>query len=137
MPCSLKTGAVKRISLALTFQVIDIMFMSDLQEESSLCSGSRAAVTTLASALLRASDGNILGETVVGQTAVHAQWGGVVPTLAMEAHKRAIDKAVEEVLQQAGLPLNTIAACAATIGPGLSMCLQVSLLNTCHEVCSA
>ena len=88
-------------------------------------------------ALLRASDGNILGETVVGQTAVHAQWGGVVPTLAMEAHKRAIDKAVEEVLQQAGLPLNRIAACAATIGPGLSMCLQVSLLNTGREFCSA
>ena len=81
-------------------------------------------------ALLRASDGAILGEAVVGQTEVHAQWGGVVPTLAMEAHKRAIDAAVDEVLRQAGLPVQRVGACAATVGPGLSMCLQVrSLLH--------
>ena len=78
-------------------------------------------------ALLRSSDGAILGEAVVGQAEVHAQWGGVVPTLAMEAHKRAIDAAVEDVLRQAGLPAQRLGACAATVGPGLSMCLQVGL----------
>lgn len=88
-------------------------------------------------ALLRSSDGAILGEAVVGQTEVHAQWGGVVPTLAMEAHKRAMDAAVDEVMRQAGLPTQRIGACAATVGPGLSMCLQVGPANDSAHVTAA
>ena len=89
-------------------------------------------------ALLRASDGAVLGEAVVGQAEVHAQWGGVVPTLAKEAHKRAIDAAVEDVLCQAGLPAERLGACAATVGPGLSMCLQVCHARSRpHRLCTA
>lgn len=46
------------------------------------------------------SDGRILGESIAHQHEVHAQWGGVVPTLAMEAHREAIDRVFNEAMNQ-------------------------------------
>ncbi len=54
------------------------------------------------------------------------EWGGVVPTLAKEAHAAAIDSTVEAALSQAGITAAQLAAVAVTVGPGLSMCLQAS-----------
>ena len=70
--------------------------------------------------------GRVLGETLVSQSEIHAPWGGVVPNLAMEAHKAAMNKAVEDTLRQAGLTANQLHAVAVTQGPGLSLCLRVS-----------
>ena len=69
------------------------------------------------------------------QADIHAPWGGVVPTLAMEAHAAAIDSTVEFALRDAGIGLNDLDAVAVTVGPGLSLCLRVRLniYNRCHE----
>lgn len=52
------------------------------------------------------------------------EWGGVVPTLAMEAHSAAIDATVDTALANAGVSAADLAAVAVTVGPGLVMCLQ-------------
>lgn len=71
--------------------------------------------------------GRILGEAVASQGEVHAQWGGVVPSLARDEHSRAIDRVVDDAMQQAGLSFSDISAVAVTIGPGLSLCLRVGV----------
>ena len=60
------------------------------------------------------------------QADVHAAFGGVVPSLAMEAHKAAMDSCVSDALKQAGIQAQDLHAVAVSIGPGLSPCLQVS-----------
>lgn len=60
------------------------------------------------------------------QADVHAAFGGVVPMLAMEAHKAAMDSCVSDALKQAGVQEQDLHAVAVSIGPGLSPCLQVS-----------
>lgn len=75
------------------------------------------------------SDGQVLGEALSSQADVHAPYGGVVPTLAMEAHKGAIDRVVDEALRKAGLTAEQLDAVAVTVGPGLSMCLKVGVMK--------
>jgi hypothetical protein len=71
------------------------------------------------------ADGRILGEALVSQEEVHAVWGGVVPKLAQEAHREAIDGCVERALASAGVGPTDLSAVAVTVGPGLSLCLGV------------
>ena len=59
------------------------------------------------------------------QADIHAPWGGVVPTLAMEAHAAAIDSVVDAALAGAGIGAADLDAVAVTVGPGLSLCLRV------------
>ena len=61
------------------------------------------------------------------QADIHAAYGGVVPNLAMEAHKAAMDRCVDTALQQAGITAHDLEAIAVSIGPGLSPCLHVSM----------
>ncbi len=61
----------------------------------------------------------ILSSVVVGQTALHAAFGGVVPELAARAHAEKLDLCVEEALSQAGLGLSRLDGVAVTAGPGL------------------
>jgi N6-L-threonylcarbamoyladenine synthase len=72
-------------------------------------------------------NGNILGEALASQAGIHEAWGGVVPRLAQEAHRGAIDATVEEALQLAGLKADDITAVAVTVGPGLGLCLEVGV----------
>lgn len=58
----------------------------------SSCDDTGVAVVT--------SSGRILGESIAHQHEIHAEWGGVVPTLAMEAHRSAIDRVFDEALNQ-------------------------------------
>jgi hypothetical protein len=83
----------------------------------SSCDDTAAAVVTEA--------GEILGEALATQEEVHRQWGGVVPSLAQEAHQHAIDNVVEKAMQTAGMKFTDLDAVAYTVGPGLSLCLQV------------
>jgi tRNA A37 threonylcarbamoyltransferase TsaD len=64
------------------------------------------------------------------QADIHAKWGGIVPKLAQEAHQEAINRVVDDALQQANLSPSEVDAVAVTIGPGLSLCLQVGI-DTC------
>ena len=66
------------------------------------------------------------------QVDIHAPWGGVVPKLAQEAHERAMDSTVEAALQEAGISQEQLEGVAVTIGPGLSLCLQVA--NPCQQI---
>jgi len=72
------------------------------------------------------SDGKILGESLASQQSVHESWGGVVPGLAMEAHREKIDETIRLALNEAGMTsVAEIDAIAVTVGPGLEICLRV------------
>lgn len=74
------------------------------------------------------SDGRILSNVVFSQHEIHNKFGGVVPGLAMDAHKANIDIAVEQALAQAGLSsVHDVDAIAVTKGPGLEICLRVGM----------
>ncbi len=61
----------------------------------------------------------ILSNLVWGQSALHAEFGGIVPEIAARAHAEKLDLAVEGALAQAGLGLEALDAIAVTAGPGL------------------
>ena len=61
----------------------------------------------------------ILSNVVIGQTQLHAAFGGVVPEIAARAHTEKLDHAVEAALAGADLTLADIDAIAVTAGPGL------------------
>ncbi|BBM98334.1 N6-L-threonylcarbamoyladenine synthase [Marchantia polymorpha subsp. ruderalis] len=83
------------------------------------CDDTGAAVVT--------TDGRILGEAIASQAELLGQWGGVVPKLASEEHRKFIDKVVADALQNAGVQESDLSAVAVTIGPGLSLCLHVGV----------
>lgn len=59
------------------------------------------------------------------QTGLHEQYGGVKPDVARDAHAAAITSTVDAALQEAGVTPQQLTAVAVTVGPGLSLCLQV------------
>ena len=63
--------------------------------------------------------GEVLSSQVQGQTALHADFGGVVPEIAARAHAERLDHCVERALAEAGLDLSDLDAVAVTAGPGL------------------
>jgi N6-L-threonylcarbamoyladenine synthase len=85
----------------------------------SSCDDTAAAVVT--------SDGRVLGEALATQEDLHAPWGGVVPSLAQQAHRDAINRIVDSALTQASLTAHDLDAVAVTVGPGLSLCLDVGV----------
>ena len=72
-------------------------------------------------AVVRAGRGTpeVLSNIVMGQTELHAQFGGVVPEIAARAHAERLDLVVEQALMRAGLTLRDMDAIAVTAGPGL------------------
>ena len=50
-----------------------------------------------------------------------------MPNLARDAHAAAIDAVVERALAAAGLRPEQLSAVAVTVGPGLGLCLRVSV----------
>ena len=84
--------------------------------------GSRAAATTRRRPWWRragVSGGEILASEVLGQDALHAEFGGVVPEIAARAHAERLDLVTEAALAAAGLTLDDVDAVAVTAGPGL------------------
>ena len=65
------------------------------------------------------ADGVVLSSVVVGQTDLHAAFGGVVPEIAARAHAEKLDLCVEQALEKAALTLGEIDVIAVTSGPGL------------------
>jgi len=100
---------------------------------SSLCNENNFLVLGIESSCddtgvaIVSSHGNVMSNIVRSQGDIHAQWGGVVPKLAQEAHMKAIDSCVEEALRDAQVTLRDIDAVAVTVGPGLSLCLRVGV----------
>ena len=89
------------------------------------------------------ASGAVLGEARRSQHHIHSAHGGVVPNLAMEAHQGAIDEVVAQALGEARRAVGmapaaadgavadaaagVVDAVAATIGPGLVLCLRVGV----------
>ncbi len=69
----------------------------------------------------------IRSNVVASQTAIHREWGGVVPELASRQHVRDICGVVEEALNRAGVALDDVGAIAVTQGPGLVGSLLVGV----------
>ncbi|MCL4138825.1 UNVERIFIED_CONTAM: hypothetical protein GTU68_012596 [Idotea baltica] len=83
--------------------------------------GIESSCDDTAAAVLRgqAANAEILSSVVVGQTALHADFGGVVPEIAARAHAEKLDSCVQDALNKADMTLNDIDAVAVTAGPGL------------------
>ena len=83
--------------------------------------GLESSCDDTAAAVVRRDPGGprILSNVVLGQTALHEGFGGVVPEIAARAHAELIDVAVERALDAAGLGLRDCDAVAVTAGPGL------------------
>jgi len=72
-------------------------------------------------------DGEVLANLVASQSALHAEFGGVVPEYASREHTRVIDRLVAEALDEAGVGPGELDLVAATYGPGLVGPLLVGL----------
>jgi N6-L-threonylcarbamoyladenine synthase len=72
-------------------------------------------------------DGAPLSNIVSSQTALHAEYGGVVPELATREHLRHLMPAARRAMQDASVAMKEIDAVAATRGPGLPNALMVGL----------
>jgi len=64
---------------------------------------------------------------VASQTAIHREWGGVVPELASRQHVRDICGVVEAALAKAEASMEDLGAVAVTQGPGLVGSLLVGV----------
>lgn len=69
----------------------------------------------------------VRSNVVASQTAIHREWGGVVPELASRQHVRDICGVVEEAFKRADAALDDVGAIAVTQGPGLVGSLLVGV----------
>jgi N6-L-threonylcarbamoyladenine synthase len=69
----------------------------------------------------------LASNVVASQTAIHREWGGVVPELASRQHVRDICGVVEAALDAASVTLDGVDAVAVTQGPGLVGSLLVGV----------
>ena len=92
-----------------------------MAQETTILGLESSCDDTAAAIVRRHADGRgeILSNVVLGQDALHAAFGGVVPEIAARAHAEKIDLAVEAALAQAGIALRDCDAIAVTAGPGL------------------
>ena len=84
--------------------------------------GIESSCDDTAAAVVRLSPGQapeILSSEVLGQTSLHAAFGGVVPEIAARAHAERLDGVVEDALAKAGVSLDALDGIAVTAGPGL------------------
>ncbi len=70
---------------------------------------------------------SVRANVVASQTAIHREWGGVVPELASRQHVRDICGVVERALEQGAATLREVDAVAVTQGPGLVGSLLVGV----------
>lgn len=68
---------------------------------------------------------NVLSSVVSSQTAIHADWGGVVPNLAAREHLKNLIPVLELALKQAGKSKKDIDLITITHGPGLIPALLI------------
>jgi len=71
------------------------------------------------------SEGGLLAHRLFSQTALHLDYGGVVPELASRDHIRKLLPLVQAVLSEGSTRLNQLDGIAYTTGPGLAGALLV------------
>ncbi len=72
-------------------------------------------------------DAGVLSNVVSSQTAIHAEYGGVVPELAAREHLRNLIPVARQALREANMTPAELDAVAATRGPGLPSALLAGL----------
>jgi N6-L-threonylcarbamoyladenine synthase len=98
-----------------------LSFWKVIMSASLTLLGIESSCDDTAAAVVR-SDGDkglILSNEVAGQTALHADFGGVVPEIAARAHTEKLDHIVEAALAAANMTLSDLDGIAVTAGPGL------------------
>ncbi len=70
----------------------------------------------------------VLSDIVLGQSARHAPYKGVVPEIAARAHVEVLDGAIAAAMADAGLGFGDLDGVAATAGPGLIGGVMVGLM---------
>jgi N6-L-threonylcarbamoyladenine synthase len=88
--------------------------------------GIESSCVETAAALVR-ENGEVLGDVVSSQVALHAPYGGVVPELASRAHVKNVVPVLMQAFESAGLSLSDVDAVAVTNGPGLVGALLVGV----------
>ncbi|WP_299296223.1 tRNA (adenosine(37)-N6)-threonylcarbamoyltransferase complex transferase subunit TsaD [uncultured Tateyamaria sp.] len=83
--------------------------------------GIESSCDDTAAAIVRGVPGDmqVLSSVVLGQTDLHAAFGGVVPEIAARAHAERLDISVMGALEQAKVALTDLDGIAVTCGPGL------------------
>ncbi|KAG2028864.1 glycoprotease family-domain-containing protein [Suillus americanus] len=71
------------------------------------------------------SSRQILSNVVVKQHDLHEGFGGIHPSVAIEAHQRNMPGAVRMALEQAHVNIHDVDGIAFTRGPGIGGCLSV------------
>jgi N6-L-threonylcarbamoyladenine synthase len=66
-----------------------------------------------------ADDKRVLADEILSQEAEHRPFGGIVPEVAARSHLDHLDRLVARALERAGASWDSLAAVAATGGPGL------------------
>jgi N6-L-threonylcarbamoyladenine synthase len=72
-------------------------------------------------------EGGVLSNVISSQTALHAEYGGVVPELAVREHLRNLMPVTKQALREAQVSAAELDAVAATRGPGLPNALLAGL----------
>ncbi|XP_053685287.1 probable tRNA N6-adenosine threonylcarbamoyltransferase, mitochondrial [Sabethes cyaneus] len=73
------------------------------------------------------SDGQILGEYIHSQQISHLRFGGIIPPVAQDFHRKHIENVVSQTFKNANLSCNEIDAIAVTNRPGLPLSLLVGV----------
>lgn len=83
--------------------------------------GIESSCDDTAAAVVRGVPGEmtVLSSQVHGQTALHADFGGVVPEIAARAHAERLDTVVQAALDAADVDLRDLDGIGVTCGPGL------------------
>ncbi|MPC14291.1 putative tRNA N6-adenosine threonylcarbamoyltransferase, mitochondrial [Portunus trituberculatus] len=69
--------------------------------------------------------GEVLGESHFNQHNIHLRYGGIIPVVAKDLHKKKIEEVVTTAMAQAGMSFGDLDAIATTVKPGMPMSLSV------------
>lgn len=69
----------------------------------------------------------VVSSSIWSQSALHASFGGVLPSLAQRQHQARIDFVIRKVLGTKYKDFKNIDAIAVTVGPGLAIALEVGI----------
>ncbi len=69
----------------------------------------------------------VISNIIVSQTALHAPFGGVYPTVAKREHESKLKPAIALALRRAYISMTQLSAIAVTFGPGLPPALEVGV----------
>lgn len=69
----------------------------------------------------------VLSHVEFSQISLHAQWGGIFPSVAKRAHQERIDWVIDKAVKSSKLQVTELDAVAVTYGPGLAIALEVGI----------